>query len=149
MLENCPSVMVDDHVRCWNSMSENVPGLSVTTPLFSDGNSDYALWRMAPVLYCCSLPAYMHSFIHDPYNKNYSGFIYLPQAFRMQSRLQQENLTALSTCTQHVMDLHLGEAQGQFSMVERYIMCKCTPIPDKPKSTMLPDDNFEKVPRTN
>ena len=141
--------MVDDHVRCWNSMSENVPGLSVTTPLFSDGNSDYALWRMAPVLYCCSLPTYMHSFIHDPYNKNYSGFIYLPQAFTMQSRLQQENLTALSTCTQHVMDLHLGEAQGQFSMVERYIMCKCTPIPDKPKSTMLPDDNFEKVPRTN
>ena len=28
-------------------------------------------------------------------------------------------------------------------------MCKCAPIPDKPKSTTLPDDNFEKVPHTN
>ena len=108
MSENCPSVMVDDHVRCWNSMNENVSGLSVTSPMFSDRNSDYALWRMAPVWYCCSLPTYMHSFIHDPYNKNYSGFIYLPQAFRMQSRLQQENLTTSSTCMQHIMDLPLG-----------------------------------------
>ena len=59
MLDNCPSVVVDDHIQCWNSMNENLPGLSVMSPIFSDGNANYVPWRMAPTWYCCS---YRHTF---------------------------------------------------------------------------------------
>ena len=41
MLDDCPSVVVDDHNHCWNSMNENLVGIGVTSPMFSDGSANY------------------------------------------------------------------------------------------------------------
>ena len=48
LLDNCPAIVVDDHIRCWNSMNENLVHVSLTSPMFSDGNADYKPWKMAP-----------------------------------------------------------------------------------------------------
>ena len=104
LLEDCPSVVIDDQIQCWNSMNRNLPRLSLTSPTFSDGVADYAPWRMAPAWFSCSLPTYVHSFCNDEYNKNYSGFTYLPEAFRMDDRLSQEELSTCTMCIDYYVD---------------------------------------------
>ena len=114
LLEDCPSVVVDDHIRCWNSMNRNLLGLSLTSPTFSDGVADYAPWRMAPTWFSCSLPTYVHSFCNDEYNKNYSRFTYLPEAFRMDDRLSQEELSTCTTCIDYYVDALKMTATTEF-----------------------------------
>ena len=101
LLDNCPSIVVEDHICCWNAMNEKLVGISLTSPMFSDGVSDYQPSRMAPTWFCCPMPVY----IHDTFNKNYSGFAYLPKTFRMSDRLLSEELTMCTTCIDHVAQM--------------------------------------------
>ena len=149
MLDDCPSVVVDDHVCCWNSINENLVGIGVTSPMFSNGSVDSEPWKMAPTWFCCSLPTYIHSFCNDEFNKNYSGFAYLPELFRMQNRLSQQELSTCTTCVDYVAGLKLAESEGRFSAAERYVTTKCTPFPDELKAVVVRDVKFEKVLRTN
>ena len=143
LLDNCPSVVVYNHIRCWNSLNKNLPGLGVSLPMFSDGCADHAPSRMAPTWYCSSLPTFIHSFCYDSYNKNYSGFLYLPKSFRMGQRLQQEELSMCTTCVDYVNSLKEGESEGRFTTAERYMMAKCMPIPDHSNACVFQDDNHE------
>ena len=149
LLDNCPAIIVDDHIRCWNSMNENLVGVSLTLPMFSDGNADYKPWKMARVAVQSILPTYVHSFCNDEFNKNYSGFAYLPEAFRMENRLSQEKLSMCTTCIYHVAKIRQVESEGKLRAAERYMMSKCTPLPDELASIVVRDDKFKKVPRTN
>ena len=122
LLDNCPAIIMDDHIRCWNSMNENLIGVSLTSPMFSNGNADYKPWKMAPVWLCSPLPTYMHSFCNDEFNKNYSGFAYLPEAFRMENRLSQEKLSMCTMCIDHVAKIRQVDSEGKLHATERYVM---------------------------
>ena len=50
LLDNCPVIIVDDHIHCWNSMNENLIGVSLTSPMFSNGNADYKPWKFPLVI---------------------------------------------------------------------------------------------------
>ena len=149
LLDNCPSVLVYDHIRCWNALNENSPGIYVSSPTFSDSCADYGPSKMAPTWYCCSLPTFIHSFGgNDTFNKNYSRFLYLPTNFRMSHWMLQEELSTNTTCSDYVESLRNAEREGHF-VAERYVMTKSTPIPDPCKMHTFHNDNYKKVPRTN
>ena len=40
ILDNCPSIVVEDHIR-WNSMNEKLVQISLMSPVFSDGVANY------------------------------------------------------------------------------------------------------------
>ena len=41
VFDDCPYDVINDHLRCWNSIDKKVVGVSVMTPIFSDGVVDY------------------------------------------------------------------------------------------------------------
>ena len=118
-------------------MNENLVGVSLTSPMFSDGNADYKPWKMGPVWLCSPLPTYVHSFCNDEFNKNYSGFAYLPEAFRMENRLSQEELSMCTMCIDHVAKIRQVESEGKLHAAERYVMSKCTLLPNELASIMV------------
>ena len=68
MLDNCPSVVVKDFIRMWNAMDQHILGISLTTPMFSDGEVDYSSWKVGPKWLLCASPTYIHSQIINKTN---------------------------------------------------------------------------------
>ena len=84
------------------------------------------------------------------YNKNYSGFAYLPEVFRMtNNRLETNDLTMCTTCIDHAQQVKMIESESTFYAAERYVCAKCCLTPDESSPMVVRDDNFEKVPQTN
>ena len=46
LLNNCPNVIIEDHIYCWNAIDERLVRIGVTSPLFSDGFADYSFSNM-------------------------------------------------------------------------------------------------------
>ena len=65
LLNNCPNVIVEDHIHCWNAMDERLVGIGVTSPLFSDGFADYSFSNIGPVWLSILMPLYVHSVASD------------------------------------------------------------------------------------
>ena len=149
LLDKCPSIVVEDHIRCWNAVNENLVGLSLTSPMFSDGNSDYVPWKMVSTWFCCSKNSYIHSNSRDVYNDNYSGFVYLPEVFRMLHRRAQRELSMCTSCKDHVYSMKSCEISFTFCQAECYMSTRCVPLPDPLSPIIVQDDKYVKVPRTN
>ena len=63
---------------------------------------DYRPLNWGPKFLLCDQPTYLHTRLGDCYNKHYSGFLYLPESFRMSTNhLQTIDLTTWTTCTDH------------------------------------------------
>ena len=119
-------------------MNRNLPGLSLTSPTFSDGAADYAPWRMAPTWFSCSLLTHVHSFCNDEYNKNYSGFTYLPKTFRMDNRLSQEELSTCTTCIDYYVNALKTAAEFvDGTVAERYLTTLATPLPNESRFQII------------
>ena len=89
VFDDCPYNVINDNLQCWNSIDEKVVGVSVTTPIFSDGVVDYHPRECGPGFLMCGVPMHMHSELGDAHNKHYSGFVYHTEQFRMgANRLQ-------------------------------------------------------------
>ena len=150
LLDKCPSIVIQDHVRCWNSIDEKLVGISLTSPLYSDGVVNYRPLNTGPTWPCCPMPVKIHSIVSDTYNKNYSGFSYLPEMFRMtNNRLDKDELTTCTTCIDHTRQVKIIESESTFHVAERYVCAKCCPTLDESSPMVVQDDNFEKVPWTN
>ena len=67
----------------------------------------------------------------------------------MENRLSQEELSTCTTCIDHVAKIRQVESEGKLHAAERYVMSKCTLLPDELASIVVREDKFEKVPRTN
>ena len=132
LLDKCPSIVVQDHVQCWNSIDEKLVGISLTSPLYSDGVVDYRPLNTGPTWLCCPMPVKIHSIVLDTYNKNYSGFAYLPEAFRTtNNRLETDELTMCTTCIDHARQVKIIESESTFHAAEWYICAKCCPTPNE------------------
>ena len=97
LLNNCPNVIVEDHIHCWNAMDERLVGIGVMSPLFSDSFANYFFSNIGPVWLSILMPSCVHSVASDFRHDIYSGFIYEPVQFRM--NVNRMNATELSTCT--------------------------------------------------
>ena len=148
VFDDCQYDVITDHLRCWNSIDEKVVGVSVTTPIFSDGVVDYHPREHGPGFLMCGVPMHMHSKLGDAYNKHYSGFVYHPEHFRMGSnRLQYTDLSSSTTCADHIRMHDL--IQGKNHRPECYIHSRCTPQNDQLPVMGINDDNRQKIPRSN
>ena len=126
VFHDCPYDVINDHLRCWNSIDEKVVGVSVATPIFSDGVVDYHPHEHGPGFLMCGVPMHMHSKLGDAYNKHYSGFVYHPEHFRMGANcLQYTDLSPSTTCLDHVRMHDL--IQGKDHRPQCYIHSRCTP----------------------
>ena len=77
------------------------------------GVADYQPSRMAPTWFCCPMPVYIHSVINDKFNKDYSGFAYLLEAFRTyDNRLLMDKLSTCTTCVDHMAQMQGVESQS-------------------------------------
>ena len=145
VFDDCPYDVINDHLRCWNSIDEKVVGVSVTTPMFSDGVVDYHPREHGPGFLMCGVPMHMHSKLGDAYNNHYSGFVYHPEHFRMgANRLQYTDLSPSTTCEDHVRMHDL--IQGKNHRPECYIHSRCTPRNDQLPIMGINDDNRQKIP---
>ena len=63
--------------------------------------------------------------------------------------MSQEKLSICTKCIDHVAKIRQVESEGKLHAAERYVMSKCTPLPDELALIVVRDDKFEKVPRTN
>ena len=148
VFDDCPYDIINDHLRCWNSIDEKVVGVSVMTPIFSDGVVDYHPREHGPGFLMCGVPMHMHSKLGDAYNKRYSGFVYHPEQFRMgANRLQYMDLSPSTTCLDHVRMHDL--IQGKDHRPECYIHSRCTPRNDQLPVMGINDDSRQKIPRSN
>ena len=128
LLNNCPNVIVEDHIHCWNTMDERLVGIAVTSPLFSDGFADYSFSNIGPVWLSILMPSYVHSMASDFCHDIYSGFIYKPVQFRM--NVNRMNVTELSTCTTCMDHTHQHEnSKLNFDIraCEHFVHTMCTP----------------------
>ena len=92
---------------------------------------------------------HMHSKLGDAYNKHYSGFVYHPEHFRMDTNcLQYMDLSASTTCVDHVRmhDLIQGRKDHR---PECYIHSRCTQRNDQLPIMGINDDNRQKIPQSN
>ena len=158
IFDNCPYNVIKDHIRCWNSIDEKVVGVGVTTPLFSDSVVDYHPLNWGPkfllvgvsVFLLCDQPTYLHTRLGDCYNKHDSGFLYLPESFRMSTNhLQTIDSTTWTTCTDHINMLQRIQQRGLYCTAEAYIHSKCLLTNDELSSMAAHDENRQKVPRSN
>ena len=146
VFDDCPYDVINDHLRCWNSIDEKVVGMSVTTPIFSDGVVDYHPHECGPGFLMCGVPMHMHSKLGDAYNKHYSGFVYHPEQFRMgANRLQYMDLSPSTTCLDHVR-MHDLIQERKDHRPECYIHSRCTPRNDQLPVMGINDDNRQKIP---
>ena len=85
------------------------------------GEVDYLPWKVGPKWLFCASPTYMHSQIGDSFNRSYSGFTYLSEDFRMQSRLQQSDLSPSTFCALHL----LGKERMKIPLITTFRLCVC------------------------
>ena len=93
-LDRSPSTVVHNFIRMWSMMNQSLAGIGLTTPMFSDGATDYEPWKIGPKFFLSPVPMQMHSYTKDPMYRLYSSFIYLPKQFWMMvPRTQQDELS--------------------------------------------------------
>ena len=148
VLTSCPHAVVDDFIHLWSIMNQGIVGISQMTPTFSDGVIDYDPSKVGPKWFLCSIPPFIHSYVHDPTYRLYSGFMYLPESFCMtQPRMQQDELSTDSFCWNHLHNTNRVYFNKNAS--EQFIRANCIPRPDKTLKLTLQDDLYVKVPRMN
>ena len=92
-------------------------------PLYSDSVVDYCPLNWGPKFSLCDQPTYLHTRLGDCYNKHYSGFLYLPESFRMSTNhLQTIDLTTWTTCMDHINMLQRIQQRGLYCTAEVYIL---------------------------
>ena len=149
MLDRSPSMVVHDFIRMWSMMNQSLPFVGLTTPMFSDGATDYEPWKIGPKFFLSPLPMQMHSYTKNPTYRLYSSFIYLPKQFRMMvPRTEQEELSTDKFCWNHLRDTTL-RLNSFKTCPEKSIRVNCMLRPDKISQAALCDDLYTKVPQTN
>ena len=146
VFDDCPYDVINNHLRCWNSIDEKVVGVSVATPIFSDGVVDYHPRERGLGFLMCGVPMHMHSKLGDTHNKHYSGFVYHPEQFRMgANRLQYTDLSPSATCVDHIR-MHDLIQERKDHRPECYIHSRSTPRNDQLPIMGIKDDNRQKIP---
>ena len=77
----CPKMVVRDVIRMWTKLDDNLPGISLTTPTFSDGFIDYDPSLIRPKFSLFEESLLLTRPHDDWYNRCYSSFVYLPTKF--------------------------------------------------------------------
>ena len=144
--ECCPEKVARDAIRMWSEITGNLPGISVTSPMFADGYADLNPSCFGPVWSILDDYTVISKPVNDKLNKAYSSFIYLPDDFR---RLNQNHqvLTIDMTCSDHHDKVLRDRASKSTSM--EHVRSLCQPLPHHYMSFGANDDHFSKVPRTN
>ena len=147
---HCPEMVMYDVIRMWSQINGNLPGVSVTTPTFSDGFIDVNPSLVGPQFSIFDQSIRLTRPKADHFNRCYSSFIYSPEKFR--NEMPRTGQWALSTdikCTDHYF-AQLGKRyciDNRDSM--EHIHSHCTPLPDRLKPLGHTDDLFAKVPQSN
>ena len=126
----------------------NLPGISVTLPMFADGYADLNLVLDLFGLVCSILDdsTMISKPVNDKLNKAFFSFIYLPDDFKRLNRNHQGLTTDTTSSGNH--DKVLRDKASKSTSTE-YVRSLCQPLPDRCMSFGANDDHFSKVPRTN
>ena len=97
----CPEMVMRDVIRMWTELDENLQGISLTTPMFSDGFIDYNPSLIGPKFSSFEELLQLTRPRDDWYNRCYSSFVYLPTKFCRHDRLAQPVFSTSETCLDH------------------------------------------------
>ena len=78
---HCPEMVMYDVIRMWSRVNGNLPGVSVTTPTFSDGYIDVNLPLVGPQFSIFDQSIRLTRSKDEHFNRCYSSFIYSPEKF--------------------------------------------------------------------
>ena len=102
-VECCPEKVARDTIRMWSEITGNLPGISVTSPMFADGYADLNPSRFGPVWSILDDSTVISKPVSDKLNKAYSSFIYLRVWFMKVERCQVE-VQNLVYCIGNLLD---------------------------------------------
>ena len=143
----CPEMVMHDVIRTWNEVNGVLPGISLTTPIFSDGYIDVNPSVIGPRFSLFEEYIPLTRPIDDWYNCYYSSFIYIPEKFREFDREIQPVLSTEVDCLSHYYQQQ-SDKTGEANNTE-FLRAHCIPIPDRYKTLKNSNDLFAKVLCTN
>ena len=118
-----------DVIRMWTKLGNNLPGISLTIPMFSDGLIDHNPSLIGPKISLFKESLQLTRPHDDWYNRCYSSFVYLPTKFRRHDRLAQPVFSTSETCLHHYSSMEKDKAD--YEGKTEYMRSHCTPQPDR------------------
>ena len=100
---HCPEMVVRDVIRMWSEVNENLPGISLTMPMFADGYVDLNPGLIGPKFSLFDQSFSVMRPRDDWLNRCYSSFVYVPDRFRNLSRVNQWTLSTDVDCLNYYM----------------------------------------------
>ena len=144
----CPEMVMRGVIRMWTELDDNLPGISLTTPMFSDGFIDYNPSLIGPKFSLFEESLQLTRPCDDWYNRCYSSFVYLPTKFHRHDRLAQPVFSTGETFLDHYSSME-KDKKADYEGKTEYMRSHCTPQPDRLNSLIMKDELFAKVPHTN
>ena len=147
--DNCPNVVVRDSNRLWSTLNGALLGVSLTTPVFSDGGVDYVPYKNCPSYALC-LPNSLNATcnVRDKDGHNFSGFNYEARTFKELDREYDQDcqISTDQTCYEHHASRRYVYSTTRHRRLERGLI---VPRSDPLKPVCSQDDLLAKVPRSN
>ena len=144
--DHCPNVVMRDINRLWSTLNESLPGISLTTPVYSDGGVDYVPYKNCPS-YALSLPNSLNAtlVVKDKQHHNYTGFLYDAEVFCGLDRdyNQDVQISTDRTCYEHLATRRFAYSSRRIRQLEGNLL---VPRSDPLKPMCLQDDLLAKVP---
>ena len=148
--DHCPNVVMRDINRLWSTLNESLPGISLTTPVYSDGGVDYVPYKNCPS-YALSLPNSLNAMlmVKDEQHHNYTGFLYDAEVFCGLDRDydQDVQISTDRTCYEHLATRRFAYSSSRH--IRRLEGNLLVPRSDPLKPMCSQDDLLAKVPRSN
>ena len=103
--DDCPNVVMRDVNRLWSTLNGSLPGVSLTTPVYSDGGVDHIPYKNRPS-YALMLPNNLNAtlIVKDKQHHGFTGFLYDAEAFCGLDRDydQDGQISTDKTCYKHL-----------------------------------------------
>ena len=144
---HCPEMVVHDIIRMWSEVNENLPGISLTTPMFADGYINFNP-RLIGLKFLLFDQSFSLTRLRDDWlNQCYSSFVYLPDRFRNLSGVNQWTFSTDVDCLNYYVTQET--AKGEEKTSTNYLQAHCIPLPNRYKPLCSSDGLFAKVPCSN
>ena len=143
----CPEMVMRDVIRMWTELDENLLGISLTTPMFSDGFIDYNPSLIGPKFSLFEELLQLDCMMIGITDVILALYTY-PPSFADTIDWLSLCFLPVKFCLDHYSSMG-KDKKADYEGKTKYMRSHCMPQPDRLNSLSMKDELFSKVPRTN